>query len=98
MSFRYEAEGELWAYPGPASWHFITLPADVARGIRAVAGRLAPFGSLRVTASIGDVSWKTSLFADRKAGSFLLPIKADVRRRAGLSAGQTIAYAVEIEA
>jgi len=98
MSFRYEAQGEVWAYSGPGGWHFITLPPEVAEGIRAVSGRLAPFGSLRVTASIGEVSWKTSLFADRKAGSFLLPVKADVRRRAGVTAGQSLAYAVEIEA
>lgn len=97
MSFRYEAEGEVWAYSGPGGWHFITLPPAIADGIRSVSGRLAPFGSLRVTASIGEVSWKTSLFADRKAGSFLLPVKADVRRRAGLGAGQTTAYAIEIE-
>lgn len=98
MSFRYEAEGELWAYSGPGGWHFITLPPAIAEGIRTVSGRLAPFGSLRVTASIGEVSWKTSLFADRKAGSFLLPVKVDVRRRAGLCAGQRTAYAVEIDA
>lgn len=98
MSFRYEAEGEVWAYSGAGGWHFITLPPDVAEGIRAVSGRLAPFGSLRVTASIGDVSWKTSLFRDSRSSSFLLPVKADVRRRAGVSAGQHIAYAVEIDA
>ncbi|MFN3585285.1 DUF1905 domain-containing protein [Phenylobacterium sp.] len=97
MSFRYEAEGEVWAYSGPGGWHFITLPPEMAEGVRTVGGRLAPFGSLRVTAVIGEVRWKTSLFADRRAGSFLLPVKAEVRRRAGLAAGQTVAYAVEIE-
>lgn len=98
MSFRYEAEGEVWAVEGPGGWHFITLPPQIAEGIRTVSGRLAPFGSLRVTARIGEVTWKTSLFADRKAGSFLLPVKADVRRRSGVTAGQVVAYAVEIEA
>ncbi len=98
MSFRYEAEGELWAYAGPGGWHFITLPIEVAEGIRTVAGPLAPFGSLRVIARIGDVSWKTSLFKDSKSRSFLLPVKAEVRRRAGVSAGERTAYSVEIDA
>ncbi|MCR5874296.1 DUF1905 domain-containing protein [Phenylobacterium sp. J426] len=97
MSLRYEAEAEIWAYDGPGAWHFITLPRDIAEGIRTVGGRRAPFGSLRVTAAIGEVRWKTSLFADRKRGSFLLPVKADVRRRAQVSAGQTTAFSIEIE-
>lgn len=98
MSFRYEAAGELWLYDGPGRWHFITLPRELAEGIRTVGGRLAPFGSLRVTAAIGEVRWKTSLFSASKLGSFLLPVKADVRRRAGVAAGDVVDYAIEIDA
>ena len=39
------------------------------------------FGSVRVEATINDVTWRTSVFP-QKSGGYLLPMKADVRRRA----------------
>ncbi len=59
--------------------------------------KLNAFGSLRVTAAIGDISWKSSLFFDSKANAFLLPVKAEVRRKAGVSVGDEVNVAVVIE-
>jgi hypothetical protein len=47
-------------------------------------------------ASIGTVSWSTSLFADRRTESFLIAIKADVRRRTGIEAGDTVSLEVAL--
>lgn len=55
------------------------------------------FGSLRVTAKIGKTAWKTSVFADTKAGAFVLPLKADVRGKEKLAAGDEVAVNVEID-
>ena len=55
------------------------------------------WGSLRVTATIGGTTWRTSVFPDAKSGAFVLPLKAEVRRREGIGAGDRVAVAVEIE-
>ena len=55
-----------------------------------------PFGTVPVTATIGSVSWPTSLFADTKTSSYLLPLKADVRRRAGVAAGDRVTVALDV--
>ena len=34
-----------------------------------------------VRATLGGTSWQTKLFGDTKRDSYLLPLKADVRRR-----------------
>lgn len=95
---RYEFKAELWRYNGAAGWHFVTLPVDLSQRIRAIAsGLVNSFGSLRVLAHIGATSWKTSVFFDRKANAFLLPVKAEVRRKTGVSAGDELELAVEIE-
>lgn len=94
---RYDVKAEIWAYAGPGGWHFLTLPVDVSEGIRNVAGRRRPWGSLRVTAIIGEACWQTSLFPDSKAGTFLLPVKAEVRRKAGVGAGDRVAVVIEID-
>lgn len=95
---RYEFTAELWRYNGAAAWHFVTLPAELSQSIRTIAGGLLnSFGSLRVIAHMGPASWKTSVFFDRKANAFLLPVKADVRRKAGVSAGDEVSVTLEID-
>jgi hypothetical protein len=52
-------------------------------------GRLRGFGSIRVRAKIGKSEWGTSLFPT-KEGTYLLPVKASVREREEVAAGDTI--------
>ena len=95
---RHEMQAQIWVYPGKGGWHFVTLPTDVAARIKAaMAGLARPWGSLGVTAVIGKTSWQTSLFPDKASGSLLLPVKASVRQREGLKAGDTPALTIEIE-
>jgi hypothetical protein len=77
------------------SWHFLTVPAYQAIEVR-VHGARTGFGSVRVGACIGGVRWRTSLFPDSKSGGYLLPIKADVRRQAGLVAGDLVQVDLEL--
>ena len=80
------------AVPGPGGWHFVTLPAEVAGELDTVfAPAKRGFGSLRVSATVGGVAWETSVFPDKQTASYVLPVKAAVRRRAGLEAGDTVA-------
>ncbi len=90
-------EAELWAWQGPASWVFVTLPEPFAEAIR-LAAFLAPrgWGSVRVAAESGDVRWETSLFPDKSSGSYVLPVKASVRRSLGVSVGDRMALALRL--
>lgn len=88
----------LWIWRGEAAgrWHFITIPEEQSNEIRGQAlGAPRGFGSVRVEASIGDVNWRTSVFP-LKAGGYLLPIKAEVRRKAKLSAGDEAKVTLEL--
>lgn len=88
---------EVWQHPGDGSWHFITLPADLADETRArTATAPRPFGSVPVRATIGATSWTTSIFADRASGSYLLPVKASVRRDEGVQAGDTVTVILDL--
>jgi Domain of unknown function (DUF1905) len=55
-----------------------------------------PFGSVAVGVTLGSTTWTTSLFRDTKSGSYLLPVKAGVRRREGVGAGDTVRLVVEV--
>jgi len=78
-----------------ASWHFIDVPPADAVDIRAhsLASR-GGFGSVKVAAKIGDVTWRTSVFP-QKSGGYLLPVKADVRRRAEIAVGDEVRVELE---
>jgi Domain of unknown function (DUF1905) len=83
-------EGELWLYPGKAAWHFVTLPQAVGQQVKFFQGHgqvlnRHGFGSMRVIATIGKTAWSTSIFPDGKSGSYLLPVKADVRQKEKLA-------------
>ena len=87
----------LWS-EGKGSWHFLTVPAEEAVEIRlqaAAAGPRRGFGSVRVAATINQITWRTSIFP-QKSGGYILPIKADVRRRAGVSAGDEVTLSLEL--
>ena len=92
----YEFEAEIWVSGGEGAWHFLTLPREVGEGLRALRGPARNFGSMRVSACISDIVWKTSLFPDRRMGTFLLPVKADVRRRRGLRVGDSVRATIEV--
>lgn len=90
---------ELGLQRGEAGWRFVTLPADLADELRAqTAATARAFGSFPVAVTIGRTGWRTSLFADTRAASYLLPVKADVRRREQLSAGDRVRVTVELTA
>ena len=86
----------LWS-EGQGSWHFLTVPEAEAVEIRAhsLGNSRRGFGSVRVSATINDVTWKTSVFP-QKSGGYLLPIKADVRRRAAICAGDEVTVELEL--
>ena len=89
--------GHLWLWSGEsASWHFLTVPEEQAGEIRAESlARRGGFGSVRVEARIGDTTWRTSVFP-QKSGGYILPVKKEVRCRAGIAAGDEVSLDLEI--
>jgi hypothetical protein len=87
----------MWLWTGEGgSWHFITVPEEQSAEIRAAAFE-GPrgFGSVKVEARIHGVSWRTSVFP-QKSGGYILPVKADVRRKAGIAAGDEVTATIEL--
>ena len=78
-------------------WYFLTVEGQTAVEIRyAAMGRTGGFGSIRVTATIGETRWQTSLFPQRETGGLILPLKADVRRREGIDEGRAVTVTLAV--
>ena len=88
----YNFEAKLWLYKGgKASWHFITVPEKESAQIKFLnEGFTAGWGSIPVNVTIGRTNWKTSIFPDKKTKTYLLPIKAEIRKKEDLKLDDTI--------
>jgi hypothetical protein len=90
---------QLWLWSGgQGNWHFLTIPPEQAVEIRLLAAAAGPrrgFGSIRVEARIGETAWRTSVFP-QKSGGYILPVKASVRRDAGIAAGADVTFELAI--
>lgn len=94
----YKFKSQVWLYSGIAAWHFVTIPEALSKKIKSTfAGLERGFGSLPVQVTISGSAWRTSIFPDKKAGSYLLPLKAMIRKKESIKAGQTITVSIKIE-
>jgi hypothetical protein len=91
-------KSHVWLYPGEtAAWHFITLPQKDSVAIKKTFGAGARgFGSLPVVAKIGKTTWESSIFPDRHSGSYLLPLKASIRKKEDLMKGDAVSFSITI--
>jgi len=89
----------LWIWKGSDAagrWFFITVPEEQSAEIKAHAfGSPRGFGSVKVEARIGNVSWRTSVFP-LNSGGYLLPVKKEVRSKANLAAGDEVTVELEL--
>jgi Domain of unknown function (DUF1905) len=84
-----EFSGEIVFWKGPAPWYFVPVPDEESGALHASSGIASyGWGVIPVRAEIGVTAWTTSLFP--KDGRYLVPVKADVRRAAGLEVGDTV--------
>ena len=90
-------DASLWRHDGDAAWYFVTLPFAVADDIEERHGRTAGgFGSVRVRVRIGATEWSTSVFPDAKRKSYVLPVKAAVRKAEHLTDGSPVAVELTV--
>ena len=85
----WDFDAKVWLWKADASWHFLTLPHDVADEIEDLAVNRGGFGSVRVEVTIGSSTWRTSIFPSKEAESFVLPLKKAVRVAEGLEEGSS---------
>ena len=59
-------------------------------------GRRRGFGSVRVKVQFGATTWSTSLFPDKAARSYVLPIRRSVRDQEELAVGDLVQVTLRV--
>jgi hypothetical protein len=93
---RFEFEAELWRWQARTdSWVFVALPEDVSDEIADLPLPPAGFGSVKVEVTLGASRWSTSVFPDASRKTYVLPVKAAVRRAEKVDVGDVVRVGVE---
>lgn len=93
----YTFRTKLWRYKGKAAWYFLSTPESDAAVIKQNHARIRRgWGSIPVVVTIGKTTWKTSIFPDSKSGTYLLPIKAAIRKKEHLDEDALVPYTLFI--
>ncbi|MFM7726127.1 MAG: DUF1905 domain-containing protein [Flavobacteriales bacterium] len=87
----YSFLARVHVYPGAAAWHFVLLPFDMSQEIRLhLKLEEQGWGRLKATAEIGSTRWETAIWFDTKHATYMLPLKAGVRKKEGIADGDEV--------
>ncbi|WP_095011430.1 DUF1905 domain-containing protein [Tsuneonella mangrovi] len=85
------------------TYHLVTIAGEAADQLamharlhRLEFGRSRGFGSVKVTARIGETHWKSSVFPQRKQSEWILLVSRRVMRAEDLAAGDTVRLELEL--
>ncbi len=96
-NYQFTSKVVLWPSTQGA-WHFAGVGGSVAKSIRQdYKGLSGGFGSVPVMVIVGKSEWKTSIFWDSRSNSYLLPIKAAIRRAEGIFPDDEIKIIIKIQ-
>ncbi len=94
---QFSVRAKVRTFTGAATWYFAMLPVNTSKEIRGRFGHSARgWGSLPVEVTLGESVWKTSIFPDKRAGAYLLPMKAGIRKKEGVRKGDVILFQLNI--
>jgi hypothetical protein len=89
MKIQYHFSGN--AYRHEFGWYLISLPNDISEEIRTnFKSEEEGWGRLKASAKIGNTEWKTAIWYAAKNGCYLLPIKAEVRKKEKLNMDEVL--------
>ena len=93
----YKFTAEVWRHDSSGGWYFVTIPKSVSEEIRSLFGELEEgWGRLKANATIGASNWDSAIWYDTKRESYLLPLKAEIRKKEVVDSGDTITVQLKI--
>lgn len=82
---KYQFSTKMWKHQPTGGWHFVSLPKTTSKEIREHFGwQEEGWGRMKVIAEYHRLTWETSIWFDTKMNQYLLPIKADIRKKTNL--------------
>ncbi len=87
----YEFTAPTWQHNSPSGWYFVSLPVAMGKEIRAnLQWQEEGWGRLKAIAETGKTKWETAIWFDTKHKTYLLPLKATIRKKEHIEKDKSI--------
>lgn len=91
----YKIKSKVYVYPGINAWRFLGIPKKTGQEIKEKFGsKVRGWGSLPVSVTIRKTTWSTSIFPDKKSDSYLLPLKAKIRKIEDIDDDSVVTFSI----
>jgi hypothetical protein len=85
------------ATAGMSGWYVVFLPKEPASEIRENLKFMEEgWGRMKTVAKIGHTEWETAIWFDTKHDTYLLPLKAEIRKKEKLETDKEVEVTVWI--
>lgn len=88
---RYQFSETIWKHEGTGGWYFVSLPIKLSKEIREhFKWQEQGWGRMKAKVQLKGLEWQTAIWFDTKRDTYLLPIKAEVRRKTDVGINEWI--------
>ena len=92
----YNETAKIWQHASVGGWHFVAISEAHSHELRETYRKhLRGFRQIPVEVTLGNTTWHTSLFPDKR-GPYVLALKARVREKEGVRAGDTVTFSFTV--
>ncbi|MCE2846985.1 MAG: DUF1905 domain-containing protein [Sphingobacteriales bacterium] len=94
---RYAFSATVWQHAATGGWYFVSLPTAMSAEIRQhLKWQEEGWGRIKAEAKIGKSQWQTAIWFDTKHQTYLLPLKAEIRKKESVKNDQPVRVQVYI--
>lgn len=88
INITYKFTSPVWQHPSPGGWYFVSLPIEFSEEIRQnMKWQEEGWGRMKTKSKIRETSWHTAIWYDTKLGTYILPLKVDIRKKEKIKIG-----------
>lgn len=94
---KYTFSGKIWKHNTNGGWFFISLPKNISKEIREnLQWQEEGWGRMKASALANGLNWDTPIWFDKKHETYLLPLKADIRKKANIELEDEVTVSILI--
>ena len=91
INLTYEFSAPVWKHSATGGWYFVSLPIESSEEIRQnMKWQEEGWGRMNTKAKIRETLWDTAIWYDTKLGTYILPIKAVIRKKEKIEIGNIL--------
>ncbi len=88
INITYKFTAPIWKHSATVGWYFVSLPTEFSEEIRQnMKWQEEGWGRLKAKVKIRETSWDTAIWYDTKLGTYILPLKAVIRKKEKIKIG-----------